>query len=150
MTQQLNLLFTAIVMMASTMGMNKVEQETASKVMDRQEHKVIFQVSQADSAQQLVVAGQVNNILKSLPNAKIEVVAHSKGLALLLSSQSKVAAQVEALIGKGVIFAACENTMEKMKVTKADLLPGVTTVPSAMAEIILKQEAGWTYVKAGL
>lgn len=143
----------AIFMMAvptKEMETNNKGTVAASKVMDEQEHKVILQVSKADSAEQLVVVSQVKNILKSLPGAKIEVVCHSQGLPLLVASQSKAATHVQALIEQGVIFAACENTMERKKIRKEDLLPGVITVPSAMAELILKQEAGWTYVKAGL
>lgn len=129
-----------------------IQQKTAisSKIMDEQKHKVIVQVTQADAAQQLVVVSQVRNILKSLPNAQIEVVCHSQGLSLLVSSRSKVARHVRELLGQGVIFAACENTMERKNISKDDLLPGVITVPSALAELILKQEKGWVYVKAGL
>lgn len=39
--------------------------------------------------------------------------------------------------------------MSRAKVGKGDLISGVTTVPSALAEIILKQEQGWAYIKAG-
>ena len=153
MIQQLIIMFLATSMVAmSTVGMKTTNEKpaTASKVMDEQEHKVILQVSRADSAEQLVVVSQVRNILKSLPNATVEVVCHSQGLPMLVASQSKVAAHVKALVEQGVIFAACENTMERKKISKEELLPGVVTVPSAMAELILKQEAGWTYVKAGL
>lgn len=153
MIQQLIIMFFATSMMAmSTVGMktNNVKTATASKVMDEQEHNVILQVAKADSAEQLVVVSQVRNILKSLPGAKIEVVCHSQGLSLLVASQSKAATHVQALMEDGVVFAVCENTMERKKIGPGDLLPGVITVPSAMAELILKQEAGWTYVKAGL
>ena len=153
MSHQLIIMFFAISMMAMfTIGMetNNINTVAASKLMDEQEHKVILQVTKADSAEQLVVVSQVKNILKSLPKAKIEVVCHSQGLPLLVASQTKVAKHIKELIEQGVIFAACENTMERKKIRKEDLLPGVTTVPSAMAELILKQEAGWTYVKAGL
>jgi hypothetical protein len=39
--------------------------------------------------------------------------------------------------------------MRMRKVTKADLLDGVGTVPAGVVEIVKKQEAGWIYVKAG-
>ncbi|MEX2591703.1 MAG: DsrE family protein [Anditalea sp.] len=145
MIQQLIILFFAMAIQT-----NHNPGATTSKVMDEQEHKVIMQVTQADSTQQLVVVGQIRNILKALPNAQIEVVCHSQGLGLLVASQSKAAKHVKELMEHGVVFAACENTMERKKITKKDLLPGVTTVPSGMAELVLKQEMGWIYVKAGL
>ena len=132
-------------------GMNTNEnRSSSSKVMDREEHKVILQVSKADSTEQMVVISQVRNILKSLPGAKIKVVAHSQGLPLLVASQSKVAIHVKELVNQGVVFAACENSMERKNILKEDFLPDVNTVPSAMGELILKQEEGWTYIKAGL
>lgn len=123
---------------------------TDTNILDEQEHKVVIQVSKVDSAAQLKVVGQVRNILKALPNTRVEVVCHSEGLPMLVTAQSNVFKHVEELIGEGVIFAACENTMKRGKLSKQDLLPGVTTVPSGLAEIILKQEAGWSYIKAGL
>lgn len=132
------------------MGTKNLHSAVATKVMDEQEHKVILQVSAADPATQQVVISQIKNILESLPKAKIEVVCHSQGLALVVASQSKVAADLAKLVERGVIFAACENTMERKEIRKEDLLPGIITVPSAMAELVLKQKAGWIYLKAGI
>src|SRR5690606_36505354 len=120
------------------------------KQMDEKKHKVVMQVSKVDPAAQLKVIGQINNILKALPDTQIEVVCHSEGLPMLVTAQSKVAAQVKALHEQGVVFAACENTMKRNKLTKEDLLPESITVPSGLAEIILKQEADWAYIKVGL
>jgi intracellular sulfur oxidation DsrE/DsrF family protein len=40
--------------------------------------------------------------------------------------------------------------MQKHSINKDMLLPNVTIVSSGIAEIILKQEAGWSYLKSGL
>jgi uncharacterized protein len=77
----------------------------------------------------------------------VEVVVHGKGLDFLLSQKSYKAAGIKALQDKGVVFAACENTMRFRKVTKADLLPGVITVPMGVGEIITRQEEGWSLIK---
>ena len=58
--------------------------------------------------------------------------------------------RMQKLSESGVVFAACENSMEKKQVTKADLLPFVTTVDSGVAEVVRKQEAGWSYIKSGI
>ena len=121
-----------------------------SKIIDEREHKVIIQVSTANHDEQKVVVNQVRNTLNALPNAKVKVVLHSQGLPLVVAGQSRVMEQVKELLERGVIFAACENTMKKKGLEKSDLLPGVTTVPSAMAELVLRQEEGWTYIKAGI
>ncbi len=138
-------------LLLTTVAIESVAQNASeSKVLDRKKHRVVMQVTQADSATQLTIIGQIKNIKKALPNAEIEVVCHSQGLPLVIASQTMVAQQIEELVNQNVTFAACENTMKRHKVTKQELLPQVTTVPSGMAEIILKQEAGWTYVKGGL
>jgi intracellular sulfur oxidation DsrE/DsrF family protein len=68
----------------------------------------------------------------------------------LVASKSHLTGDIEALSKKGVQFSACENTMNKYGITKSMLLPSASTVPSGVAELILKQEAGWGYLKAGL
>jgi len=50
---------------------------------------------------------------------------------------------------KGVVFAACENTMKRRGVSKEALVSFAHTVDSGVAEVVRKQEAGWSYVRAG-
>ena len=108
-----------------------------------------MQVTEGDSLTQLAVIGQVRNIRKQLPGAQIEVVCHANSLDMLLKSGSKVASHIAELTAQNVLFSACENTMARKKATHEDLVPGVETVPSGLVEIILKQEAGWSYIKGG-
>lgn len=143
---KINIISLFLIFLSSTFSMAQDNPE----VVDTRPHRVVMQVTQADSAFQLTVIGQIRNIKKALPHAEIEVICHSKGLPMLLVETSKVASHVEALLQQQVSFAACENTMRRQKVEAKDLLPGVRTVPSGLAEIILKQEAGWAYVKAGI
>src|SRR5690606_18372569 len=117
---------------------------------EEKKHKVVIQVSKVDPAAQLKVIGQINNILNALPNTRIQVVCHSEGLPMLVTAQSKVAPHVKALYEQGVVFAACENNMKRNKLNNKDLLVESITVPSGLSEIILKQETGWPYFKAGL
>ncbi|MBD3626773.1 DsrE family protein [Cyclobacterium sp.] len=120
-----------------------------AQVVDQEVHRVVFQVTKGDTADQEQVIGQLNNILRALPNAEIEVICHGKALPLLLEAKSQVKDGIVDLLTRGVVFAACENTMRRAKASKEDLISGVITVPSALAEIILKQEQGWAYIKAG-
>jgi uncharacterized protein len=116
-------------------------------VLDMKKHKIVMQYTLSDSLSQVSVVTQVGNIRALWPNAHIEVVCHGGGLDLLQTSKSKAASEVAEWTGKGVVFAACNNTMKRKKLTKADLLPTATVVPSAMIELTLKQEKGWAYVK---
>ena len=124
-------------------------QKLAAQVVDQELHRVVFQVTKGEAADQKQAIGQLNNILRALPNAEIEVICHGKALPMVLDVQSSVKEEIADLISRGIVFAACENTMSRAKVSKEDLILGVITVPSALAEIILKQEQGWAYIKAG-
>ncbi|HRI78641.1 MAG TPA: DsrE family protein [Cyclobacteriaceae bacterium] len=120
-----------------------------SAVIDTKSHKIVMQFSNGDSLQQLGVMTQLGNIREAWPNAKIEVVCHSSGLDILTSAKSKVSKQIANLSEQGVVFAACHNTMKRRNVNKEDLVPSSVVVPSAMLEIVGKQEAHWSYLKAG-
>jgi len=120
-----------------------------AQVVDQEPHRVVYQVTKGETADQEQVIGQLNNILRALPNAQIEVVCHGMSLPLVLREKSQVTDGITDLLSRGVAFVACENTMRRAKATKEDLISGVTTVPSGLAEIILRQEQGWAYIKAG-
>lgn len=115
----------------------------------RKKHNIVMQITQSDSITQLAVIGQIRNIKKSLPDSHIEVVCHASGLDMLTAGKSKVLRHITELHSQDVVFAACENTMERKKVMRADLAPEAVTVPSALVEIILRQEEGWSYIKGG-
>ena len=115
----------------------------------RKKHNVILQVTQSDSLTQLAVIGQIRNIKNGLPDSHIEVVCHAHGLGMLMNDKSKVLEHIAELSDQNGVFAACENTMKRKNIQRSDLAPKVQTVPSALVEIILLQEDGWSYVKGG-
>jgi intracellular sulfur oxidation DsrE/DsrF family protein len=92
---------------------------------------------------------QLNNLLSVAPTAEIEVVCHGPGLEMLVASQSKVAEKLDGFRKKGIAFVGCEFSMRERKIDKSMLLPSAGTVPAAILEIVMKQEQGWSYIKAG-
>lgn len=122
---------------------------TVSHAQVTKEHKVVIQLNTADTASWSSTIGNIKNLQKVWPNnISIEVVVHGKGLDLLVAAKTHLSNDVNALTKDGVVFAACENSMRKHNITKADLLPVAITVPSGVAELVLKQEQGWSYLKA--
>ena len=114
-------------------------------------HKVVIQLNTSDTAAWSGVIGNIKNLSKVWPgNIKIEVVVHGKALDFLVAAKSHLVTDIDQLAKKGVVFNACENTMGKHGITKQMLIPSVFSVPSGVAEIILKQEEGWSYLRAGL
>ncbi|NDP27391.1 MAG: hypothetical protein GZ087_08215 [Flavobacterium sp.] len=134
------LLFLAVITMTSSNAQTK-----RAKV--NQKHLVVFQMSSNDPESQKGLVNNILNIKKTWANVKIEVVALGPGLELVESEKSAVAEDVAKMIKMGVIFVACENTMAKKNIIKADLIDNVGTVPSGIVEIIIKQEQGWSYIK---
>lgn len=113
------------------------------------EHKVVIQLNTADTASWSSTIGNIKNLQKIWPNnIQIEVVVHGKAVDLLVASKTHLTNEVVGLSKEGVIFTACENSMRKHHITKEDLLTIATTVPSGVAELVIKQEQGWSYLKA--
>ena len=114
-------------------------------------HKVVIQLNTADTSAWSSTIGNIKNLQKLWPgNLVVEVVVHGKALDLLVAVKTHLANEVFEMSKTNVQFSACENSMRKHHVEKADLLTIANTVPSGVAEVILKQEAGWSYLKAGV
>jgi intracellular sulfur oxidation DsrE/DsrF family protein len=79
------------------------------------------------------------------------VVFHGGSIAMAMTEKTYFAKELKDFVeNKNVKMVVCENTMKKKKVTKEQLLPFMKTVPMGIGEIIMKQEKGWSYIKAGL
>jgi intracellular sulfur oxidation DsrE/DsrF family protein len=115
------------------------------------EHNIVIQLNTADTSAWSSTIGNIKNIQKIWPNhLQIEVVVHGKAIDLLVKDKTYFANEIASLTKDGIVFSACENTMRKHKIVKADLLIEANTVPSGVVEVILKQEQGWRYLKAGV
>jgi uncharacterized protein len=113
------------------------------------EHKVVFHLSTGDTLAYRALTKQLSNVLVIWPKAKIEVVMHNKGLGMVMRGKSQFEGEMNALIEKGVGFFVCENSMKQQKLLKDQIFEKALYVPSALVEIIEKQEQGWSYIKAG-
>ena len=109
--------------------------------------KAVVHVNFADPERQEDALGNIENILKAVPTAPIEVVCHGKGINLVVTTQSKHAEKLETLMKQGVHFVACQNTMKKKAIEKDALATGVTTVPSGAVEVLRKQREGYGYFR---
>ena len=118
---------------------------------DIKEHNIVIQLNTADTSAWSSTIGNIKNIQKAWPNhLHIEVVVHGKAINLLVKDKTYFASDITGLTKEGIVFSACENTMRKYKIAKADLLLEANMVPSGVVEVIMKQEQGWRYLKAGV
>lgn len=112
-------------------------------------HKVVFQFTLADSMQQKAFSNQLKNLRKHWPEAQIEVVAYNQGIDFLMSKRTRHHDIISELKNAGVRFVVCKNTMMQRNIKEDELIPEAEIVPAGIAEIVEKQEQGWSYIKGG-
>ena len=108
----------------------QTEKPTADKT-----HRIVFEVTMEGPEQWTAVLNNVQNVRTALgAGTEMEVIAHSKGLGMLVAKDNALAERMKKLADGGVVFAACENTMKRKNVTKDQLVPFATTIDSGVAE----------------
>jgi intracellular sulfur oxidation DsrE/DsrF family protein len=125
----------------------QTKSKTKNSKTQTAQRKIVYDLSVADTTMHASLMRQLNNIKRGWPDAQLEVVVHGNALSLLVDGKSTQATAIKELQAKGVVFAACENTMKRAKLVKNQLLPNVPTVPMGIGEIVMKQEEGWSYIK---
>jgi len=115
------------------------------------EHKIVIQLNTGDTIAWAATMGNIKNLQKVWPDhLTVEVVVHGMALDLLVAAKTPMAKEITELTKSGVNFMACENSMRKHHILKTDLVLEAIPVPSGVAEVIIKQELGWSYLKAGV
>jgi intracellular sulfur oxidation DsrE/DsrF family protein len=137
-------LFTALMLMPAL-----IFAQSESADVDMAEHKIVFQLTSADTNVHKMLVRQLGNVLAAAPNSRIEVVCHGPGITMLTTKQTIVHPKVTELKGKGIDFVVCENTLRERKVTKEEIIPEAAFVKAGIIEIVMKQEEGWSYIRAG-
>ena len=114
-------------------------------------HKVVFELNAPAPSGWDQLFHNVENVQQAFAadGTQVEIVFFGKGLRMLLKTNSEYAERLKAAADKGVVIAACQNTMRQMKLTGDDLFPFATQVDSGVAELVRKQEAGFVYIKGG-
>ena len=120
----------------------------AQKVVSLKKHKIVFQLTNNDTLVHKAMVKQINNALTAAPNAKIEVVCHNNGIEFLTAAKTKQASAIAELKAKGVVFAACENTLRERKIDKSEIVSEAIFVPAGILEVVMKQEQKYSYIKA--
>ena len=120
-----------------------------SSFAQTKEHRIVFHLATSDTLAQKALVKQVANVLEYWNTAKIEVVVHNNGINFMKQDEARFPKEIAALKQRGVVFAVCENTIKQRKIEKSQILSAAVFVPVGLAEIVLRQEEGWSYIKAG-
>lgn len=110
--------------------------------------KIVFDVTSKDEATHQSTMRHVKMMAAAYPDSEFEVVIYGGALSMVLKDNSSVAEDIIQFEGsKNVSFKVCEGTMKRHQVDATQLLPGVSTVPDGILEIVTKQGEGWGYIK---
>lgn len=114
-------------------------------------HKVVFQLNAPSPSGWDQIFNNVLNVeqIFKAEGVQVEIVFFGKGLPMLLKTNTAYAQRLKEAADRGVILAACQNSMRTQNVKSEDIFAFSTEVDSGVAELIRKQEAGWSYIKGG-
>lgn len=123
---------------------------TTVVAQERKPHRIVFEVTSGDSQVWEAVLNNIENVQRAfgIDETEIRVVAHGRGIGLVMKTNTALGGRIGALATPRVQFLACENTMKRLKIQKDDLLPVAGTVDSGVAAIVRLQEAGWSYIRS--
>ena len=108
-------------------------------------------VYQLDNSDPKLINQTLHNMKHALEDPRLkgklelELVVFSGGTVVFKKDQP-FEADVLALQQAGVILAQCQNSMKAYKLTKDDMLPYISVVPTGNGELIIRQAEGWVLV----
>ncbi len=108
-------------------------------------------VYQLDSNDPKLINQTLHNMQNALADPRLkgkldlELVVFSGGTVVFKKDQP-YEADVLALQQAGVVLAQCQNSMKAYKLTKEDMLPYISVVPTGNGELIIRQTEGWVLV----
>jgi len=106
----------------------------------------VLEINDNNANTQRMIVTRVNNMLNRSPANHIEVVATGSGIHLL-AQDSKHNPAIQSLMGRGVIFTVCENSLKKLSATLSaslPLLPGVKLTPDGHRYAEQLKDNGYT------
>ena len=120
----------------------------SARAVGQKRNKVVIQVSDDDAVKWNLALNNARNLQDDVgvANVDIEIVAYGPGIGML-KLESPSGARVADALKAGVKVIACENTMRGQKLTKDDMLGGISYVPAGVTEIMKKQSEGWAYLR---
>ena len=113
-------------------------------------YKAIIQLTSGEYGVIRSMASQIDNLIEALNSeVDIELVCHGQSLPFVLNEGNEWSDIIDILLLNHVEIVACENMLKANSKSGNELFPGIRTVPAAIAEIVVKQHEGWSYIKAG-
>lgn len=110
--------------------------------------KLVFDVSSSNPDVHNAAARHLDLMSEAYPDSEFEMVVYSGAIDLVDKEASPAAETLKKSMERGnVSIVVCKMTMDRHKMGESDLIPGITSVPDGIYELISKQKEGWQYIK---
>ncbi len=113
------------------------------------QYKIVWEIASGDTTDQKMLYKQVNNVLNAAPGTQIELVFHGPAIVAVLQDTGFFKQELLAVHKRGVLIAACGNSLKNRGYDPKRLMPEAFIVPAGIVELVKKQDEGWRYIKAG-
>ncbi|MCG6885948.1 MAG: DsrE family protein [Proteobacteria bacterium] len=122
---------------------------------NQQEWRLMLHVSSGDNKRFAILLDETEQLLKTSARenraVQIEILTNGAGLKLLEQKDRPHIQKLQKLARQynNLSLIACQTAMKRYKAEKGidiQLIPEAGTVPSAMHEVIKRQEEGWSYI----
>lgn len=93
---------------------------------------------------------QTGNLLAHLDKTvDVRIICHGASMPFCVAADNPFTDEILGLLNQHITIAACRNMLVANNVGPDDLIAGIEVVPSGIAELVILQQEGWSYVKAG-
>jgi intracellular sulfur oxidation DsrE/DsrF family protein len=135
--------------------LSKSYQASTQPSANQQDWRLVLHVNSGDSKRFAVLLDETEHLLKTTAaenrKVQIEILTNGAGLALLEQKNKPDVYKLQQLVKQynNLSLVACEKALHRYKAEHGvaiQLIPEATTVPSAMHEVIKRQQEGWSYI----
>lgn len=141
-----NLLLFAFILLSY----NALQAQHSKPLVGLPTHRIVMQLTSSDTLVFKGLMKQMQNLTSAWGDSvQIELVCHGPGIDFLKNVSTARNAKIQSLIQLKVDVVACENTLKERNIPRESLVPGIRYVRLGIGEIVMKQEQGWSYIKAG-
>lgn len=113
-------------------------------------YKALIQLTSKDELVYKSTIRQINNLLDHLGDSvSVRIVCHGASIGFCRSTGNIFEDDILQMMKRKVLVVACAKMLEGNNITMAELITGIEIIPSGIAELVIKQQEGWSYIKAG-
>lgn len=110
--------------------------------------KLVLDVSSENPEVHRTAARHLSLMSEAYPDSQFEMVIYSAAYKMVDKNASAARETLEQVVKlPNVSVVVCEQSIKRHNLTMDDLIPGVTTVPDGIYEIVMRQQQGWGYIK---